>query len=80
MSGEPDHLESYPLFYEEIGQTSPGQAMEFEQTKQEAAYERDGGLSDREVAQLSEDLRRPMTDSSSTSSEEELGDPNESSF
>ena len=66
MSRKPDRLEDYPLFYEEIGRNRPGQALELEQTKQEAAYERNGSLSEGDVAKLSDDLRRPMKDSSSS--------------
>lgn len=68
MSKRPERLEDYSLFYEEIGSDHSEQALEFEQAKQEAAYERDGGLSEGEVAKLSEDLRQPIKDSSSSNS------------
>lgn len=59
MGKQPDDLEDYPLFYEEIGRRRhQGQALE--QRKKEASYERDSSLSERQVAKLSDDLRQPI--------------------
>jgi hypothetical protein len=58
MRKQPDHLEDYPLFYEEIGRNRQGRALA--QTKKEASYERTGSLSEGQVAKLSDDLRRPI--------------------
>lgn len=65
MGKQPEDLDDYPLFYEEIGHSRQGQALELEKTKKEAAYERSSSLSEGDVEQLSKDLRQPIKDSSS---------------
>lgn len=60
MKKQPDYLEDYPLFYEEIGRKRQGQALA--QTKKEASYGRDCSLSEGQVAKLSDDLRKPIKD------------------
>ena len=62
MNKKPEHLEDYPLFYEEL---TRDRDRSVEQAKKESAYERSTGLSEVEVAKLSEDLRSPMSDPSS---------------
>lgn len=60
MRDQPDHLDDYPLFYEEIGRSPQGQALE--QSKQDCAYERDSSLSEDQIVKLGDDLKRPMKD------------------
>ena len=58
----PKHLEEYPLFYEELARDRD---RNLERAVKDTIYERAASLSEREVAKLSDDLRRPMKDPSS---------------
>lgn len=64
MSKYQERLNSYPLFYEEIGRRSEHSS---DQTKKEMAYEQPGGLNEDQLSKLSDDLRSPLRDSSSNS-------------
>lgn len=65
MSKKEDHIEDYPLFYEEIGRLQQDRSSGHLQA--DTAYERTGGLNDEQLAKLSEDLQSPLKNHSGDS-------------
>jgi hypothetical protein len=57
MSKPTNNLDNYPLFYEELGRS---RERSLEPGKKEPAFDRTPGLSEDQLAKLSDDLRTPL--------------------